>query len=83
MLFGRFAARHPAEVGVTDLSAIVCPHADPCAASVDDVVLRPYDGNHFEGGGPAWVAPRLYSAVLATLSAMLPSADESPDVPAS
>jgi peptidoglycan/LPS O-acetylase OafA/YrhL len=79
VLFRRFAARHPADVGVADLSAIVCPRGDPCAASVDGVVLRPYDGNHFEGGGPAWVAPRLYAAVLQALSAMLPSFGATPD----
>jgi hypothetical protein len=82
-LFGRFAARHPDDVGVADLSTIVCPQADPCAASVDGVVLRPYDGNHFEGDGPAWVAPRLYSAVIQTLSAMPPRGGVAPAAPSS
>ena len=72
MLFRRFAAQHRDQVTVADLSAIVCPRGDPCGASVDGVVLRPYDGNHFEGDGAAWVAPRLYSAVIDALSAMPP-----------
>ena len=63
-LFRRFAALHPDSVAVADLASIVCPDGDPCSGTVEGVKLRPRDGNHFEGDGPAWVAPRLYHEVL-------------------
>ncbi len=75
-LFREFAAQHPDTVTVADLASIVCPKAT-CPATVDGVVLRPRDGNHFEGGGPAWVAPRLYAEVIRALSAV-PSTSPSP-----
>jgi hypothetical protein len=72
-LFRLFAARHPSDVAVADLAAIVCPRSgNSCPAAVDGVVLRPRDGNHFEGDGPSWVAPRLYTAIMRALSTMPP-----------
>jgi hypothetical protein len=67
-LYREFAAAHPETVHVLDLPAIVCPTGVPCPAVVDGVRLRPRDGGHFEGAGPAWVAPRLLDA-LSTLLA--------------
>ena len=72
-----FAKRHPEDVAVADLASIVCTKKD-CPASVDGVVLRPRDGGHFEGDGPAWVAPRLYTDVIRALSAMAPRSPSSP-----
>jgi peptidoglycan/LPS O-acetylase OafA/YrhL len=71
-LFWIYALRHPQDVGVVDLARILCPSTDGdgggCpATTADGVVPRPRDGNHFEGDGPAWVAPRLYSAMIASL----------------
>jgi len=66
-LYQRLADAHPESVRVLDLPAIVCPGGVPCPDTVDGVVLRPRDGGHFEGDGPAWVAPRLFDAVTALL----------------
>jgi SGNH domain (fused to AT3 domains) len=66
-LFRLFAAQHPESVTVVDLAAIVCPTGPPCAEYVDGVRLRPHDGGHFAGDGPAWVAPRLLDAVMREL----------------
>lgn len=71
-LFHRFASRHPSDVAVADLASIVCPSISSCPAIVDGVVLRPRDGNHFEGDGPAWVAPRLYAEIVRSLRALQP-----------
>jgi hypothetical protein len=67
-LFRRFATAHPDRVAVADLATIVCPDGDPCDARVDGVVLRPRDGNHFEGDGPAWVGPRLYDEIIGAVA---------------
>ena len=66
-LFRLFAAQHPDSVTVVDLAAIICPTGPPCPADVDGVRLRPHDGGHFAGDGPAWVAPRLLDAVMREL----------------
>jgi hypothetical protein len=78
-----FAKRRPGDVAVADLASIVCTKKDSCPATVDGVVLRPRDGGHFEGDGPAWVAPRLYADVISALSAMQPppSSPVSPTLP--
>jgi peptidoglycan/LPS O-acetylase OafA/YrhL len=68
-LFRQFAAQHPDTVAVADLASIVCPRGS-CPAAVDGVTLRPRDGNHFEGDGPAWVAPRLYAEIIRAMSDM-------------
>jgi hypothetical protein len=60
-LFFRYAFTHP-EVRVLDLTPIVCPTGSPCDEYVDGVRLRP-DGGHYEGDGPAWVAPRIIKAL--------------------
>ena len=73
-----FAKRHPDDVAVADLASIVCTKKDSCPPAVDGVVLRPRDGGHFEGDGPAWVAPRLYAEVIRALSAMPPPSPSSP-----
>jgi peptidoglycan/LPS O-acetylase OafA/YrhL len=62
-LYREFAAAHPGEVSVVDLAEIICPDGSPCPEYVDGVRLRPRDGGHYEGDGPAWVAPRLLDAV--------------------
>ena len=54
----------PESVAVADLASIVCPTGGPCGATVDGVALRPRDGNHIEGDGPAFVGPRLYDEII-------------------
>ena len=66
-LMRTFAAQHTTSVTVVDLAKIICPSGPPCPAVVDGVDLRPNDGGHFAGAGPAWVAPRLLDAVLRDL----------------
>jgi hypothetical protein len=68
-LMRTFAAQHPDSVRVADLARIVCPSGSPCPEFVDGVRLRPTDGAHYTGAGPAWVAPRLLDAVTKALSA--------------
>jgi hypothetical protein len=63
-LFRLVAMRHRANVSVVDLAAMVCPGGPPCPEFVDGIRLRPRDGGHFEGDGPAWVAPRLFAAIV-------------------
>jgi peptidoglycan/LPS O-acetylase OafA/YrhL len=77
-LLRQFAKRHPGDVAVADLASLVCPEKDSCPATVDGVVPRPRDGNHFEGDGPAWVAPRLYADVISALSALPSPSPSSP-----
>jgi len=67
-LMRRFAAQHPDSVQVADLARIVCPRGSPCPEFVDDVRLRPTDGAHYTGDGPAWVAPRLLDAITRVLT---------------
>jgi hypothetical protein len=66
-LYHRFADLHPDDTGVADLAPLVCPGGPPCPTAVDGVVLRPVDGGHYEGGGPAWVAPRLLPLIYDAL----------------
>jgi peptidoglycan/LPS O-acetylase OafA/YrhL len=66
-LFQTFAAQHAESVTIVDFARIVCPNGPPCPEYVDGIRLRPRDGGHFEGGGPAWVAPRLLDAILKAL----------------
>jgi SGNH domain-containing protein len=61
--FRQFAAKHPSDVTVVDLASIVCPGGWPCPEFVDGIRPRPRDGGHFEGAGPAWLAPKLVNAV--------------------
>jgi hypothetical protein len=58
-LFRQFAAQHPDDVVVTDLAELVCPGGSPCPTTVDRIVLRPEDGQHYKADGAAWIAPRL------------------------
>jgi len=73
-LMQTFAARHPGDTAVLDLSSIVCPNgatlARPCPTTQDGIVLRPKDGGHFEADGAAWTAPRALDALYADLRAM-------------
>lgn len=66
-LFRQFAAQHEDSVGAVDLARIVCPAGPPCPTVIDGVQLRPDDGGHYAGGGPAWVAPRLLDAMMREL----------------
>ena len=68
VLMHEFALRHPENVGVADLAWIVCPLGDPCSGTIDGVKVRPRDGNHYEGDGPAWVGPRLYAAIITAVA---------------
>src|SRR5581483_4553849 len=68
-LYRQFAAAHPDRVLVADLADIVCPGGPPCPEFVDGVRLRPRDGGHFAGDGPAYVAPRLVQAIITALRA--------------
>ena len=65
----RLSARdHPGQVYVADLARIVCPTGPPCPTDIDGVVLRAPDGGHFDGWGPAWVAPRLLDEIVSRLA---------------
>lgn len=66
-LLRRFADQQPDSVSVVDLNPIVCPKGPPCPETVGGVRLRPNDGAHFAGDGPAWVAPRLLNAIVREL----------------
>jgi hypothetical protein len=68
-LFRQFAAEHADTVKVVDLAEIVCPGGAPCPEVVGGVKLRPRDGRHFEGDGPAWVSKRLLDALLEAFGA--------------
>jgi peptidoglycan/LPS O-acetylase OafA/YrhL/lysophospholipase L1-like esterase len=68
-LYGRFAAEHPQDVTVVDISPIVCPGGAPCPTTLDGVVLRPKDGGHYEAEGAAWLAPRLLDGLYTQLRA--------------
>jgi peptidoglycan/LPS O-acetylase OafA/YrhL len=68
VLMHEFAQRHPENVAVADLAWIVCPLGDPCSGTIDGVKVRPRDGNHYEGDGPAWVGPRLYAAIIGAVA---------------
>ena len=63
-LFRQYAAAHPDRVAVLDLAALVCPAGPPCPTEVEGVTLRPVDGGHFAGDGPAWVAPRVLDRLV-------------------
>ena len=62
-LYRQLAAAHADAVSVVDLRSIVCPNGPPCPETVDGLRLRPRDGSHFEGDGPAYVAPKLLDAI--------------------
>jgi hypothetical protein len=66
-LYSIVAARHPGVVSVVRLDEIVCPGGPPCPETIDGIRPRPWDGGHFSGAGPAWLAPRLLYAVLDAL----------------
>ena len=75
-LYREFAARHPNDVAVADLAHIVCPDATSCPGTEPDgTVIRPRDGDHFEGDGPTWLAPRLYPEIIRALEALPTPAD--------
>jgi hypothetical protein len=61
-LYQRYTLAHP-DVGLVDLSTIVCPTGPPCPEFVSGIRLRPADGGHYQPPGAAWVAPRLYAAI--------------------
>jgi peptidoglycan/LPS O-acetylase OafA/YrhL len=68
-LYQKFAAEHPKDVSVVDISSTVCPGGPPCPTTLDGIVLRPNDGGHYDAGGAAWLAPRLMDALYAQLRA--------------
>src|SRR5262249_40347669 len=68
-LYWKFAAAHPQDVSVVDISPIVCPGGPPCPTTLDGIVLRPKDGGHYEAEGAAWVAPRLLDGLYNRLRA--------------
>jgi peptidoglycan/LPS O-acetylase OafA/YrhL len=63
-LYQRYTALHR-DVGLVDLSTIVCPSGPPCPEFVAGIRLRPADGGHYQAPGAAWVTPRLYAAIAA------------------
>jgi hypothetical protein len=68
-LFQILEMRYPGLVTVVELDDIVCPGGPPCPETVDGIRPRPWDGGHFGGEGPAWLAPKLVDAILAALQA--------------
>jgi peptidoglycan/LPS O-acetylase OafA/YrhL len=78
-LYRQFAARHPDDVTVADLAHIVCPSETTCPPTeADGTVIRPRDGDHFEGDGPTWLAPRLYPEIIRALKRLPPPASTIP-----
>lgn len=69
-LFRRYASTRPTEVGVLELTGLVCPNGAPCPTTIDGIVLRPKDGGHFQAEGAAWVAPRFMDELFAVLRDM-------------
>jgi peptidoglycan/LPS O-acetylase OafA/YrhL len=67
-LLRTYASEHPGDVRVVDLSAIVCPDGPPCPEEQDGVTLRPRDGGHYSEDGGAWLAPRLFEALSASVA---------------
>jgi hypothetical protein len=63
-LLRQYAAAHADRVSILDLAAIVCPSGPPCPPEVNGVTLRPVDGGHYAGDGPAYVAPRVLDQLL-------------------
>jgi hypothetical protein len=63
-LLRQYAAAHADRIAVLDLAAIVCPGGPPCPTEVEGVTLRPEDGGHYHGDGPAWVAPRVLDQLV-------------------
>jgi peptidoglycan/LPS O-acetylase OafA/YrhL len=68
-LYRKFAAEHPQDVSVVDVSPIVCPGGPPCPTTLDGIVLRPKDGGHYDAEGAAWLAPRLMDGLFTQLRA--------------
>jgi hypothetical protein len=62
-LLRQYVLEHP-DVSILDFAAMVCPGGPPCPTEVEGVTLRPEDGGHFAGDGPAWVAPRVFDALF-------------------
>ncbi len=54
-LLVRVTSRHPSNVSLVDLAALLCPAGPPCPERVDDFRPRP-DGNHFSPAGAVWAA---------------------------
>jgi hypothetical protein len=68
-LFQVLEERYPGLVTVVELDEIVCPGGPPCPETIDGIRPRPWDGGHFAGDGPAWLAPKLIDSILAALQA--------------
>jgi peptidoglycan/LPS O-acetylase OafA/YrhL len=80
-LYRRFAAGHPQDVSVVDISPIVCPGGPPCPRTLDGIALRPEDGRHYDADGATWLAPRLLDALYTQLRVQtedLPTTTTSP-----
>ncbi|MDQ1477078.1 MAG: hypothetical protein QOE62_2307, partial [Actinomycetota bacterium] len=54
-LLRRFRARHPDQVTLVDLAAMLCPQGPPCPERVDGLQARP-DGRHFTPRAATWAA---------------------------
>ncbi len=51
----RIAGRHPSNVSLVDLAALLCPAGPPCPERINGLQPRP-DGNHFSADGGVWAA---------------------------
>jgi hypothetical protein len=71
-LLREYAASHGIEVA--ELAPIVCPHGEPCPRVLNGIRLRP-DGYHFSSKASRWVADRLLSGLLPSLSSTGANAD--------
>ena len=63
-LYRQFAARHPGDIAVADLSELLCPGL-VCPKIVDGFEPRPFDGMHLSQAGAAWATKWLWPQVLA------------------
>jgi peptidoglycan/LPS O-acetylase OafA/YrhL len=68
-IYRRYARDHADSVVTVDLTSIVCPGGPPCPEEVAGIRLRPRDGGHYDDAGAAWVAPRMYKAIVDAVTA--------------
>jgi hypothetical protein len=63
-VYREFAARHPDDIVIADLSEMLCP-ALRCPEIIDGLKPRPFDGMHFSPQGAAWASRWLWPQILA------------------
>ena len=65
-VYREFAARHPDDIVISDLSNKLCPDLQ-CQELVDGFRIRPFDGMHLSPEGAAWTSQWLWPQIMAAL----------------